>query len=198
MSGTFGDGTTSTQTNPTAQLCHNAGTYNVCLTINAFVIGTSIPICTNQVCHPVTVGSCGAAFEYVGGQFANQYVFQDFSFTDLGTVTAWSWDFGDGTTSTEQFPVHDFAPGTYTVCQTITTSWGCTSTWCDDVTVTGCLAGFDYTLDVTDGYFANFTNTSTATSGTLSYVWDFGDGTTSTQANPKHNYVTMQARTMCA
>jgi PKD repeat protein len=182
---TFGDGTTSTQTNP-SHVFNNAGVYNVCLTINAFVIGTSIPICTNQVCQTVTVGSCGAAFEYVGGQFANQFVFQDFSYTDLGTVTAWAWDFGDGTTSAEQFPVHDFAVGTYTVCQTITTSWGCTSTWCDDVTVTGCVADFDYTLDVTDGYFANFTNTSTATDGTLSYVWDFGDGTTSTQTNPSH------------
>jgi PKD repeat protein len=139
----FGDGTTSTQTNP-SHVYTNAGVYNVCLTINAFVIGTSIPICTNQVCQTVTIGSCGAAFEYVGGQFANQFVFQDFSYTDLGTVTAWAWDFGDGTTSTEQFPVHDFALGTYTVCQTITTSWGCTSTWCDDVTVTGCVADFDY------------------------------------------------------
>jgi PKD repeat protein len=195
----FGDGTTSTQTNP-SHVYTNAGVYNVCLTINAFVIGTSIPICTNQVCQTVTIGSCGAAFEYVGGQFANQFVFQDFSFTDLGTVTAWSWDFGDGTTSTEQFPVHDFAVGTYTVCQTITTSWGCTSTWCDDVTVTGCVADFDFVTgyDQIEGlYYADFTNTSTTTSGTLSYVWTFGDGTTSTQTNPSHVYTNAGVYNVC-
>ena len=39
-------------------------------------------------------------------------------FTDASTYspTAWSWEFGDGATSTEQDPLHEYAsPGTYTV-----------------------------------------------------------------------------------
>jgi PKD repeat protein len=34
--------------------------------------------------------------------------FQDES---TGTVTSWRWDFGDGTTSTEQSPIHEYKTG---------------------------------------------------------------------------------------
>lgn len=34
----------------------------------------------------------------------------------------------------------------------------------------------------------SFTNTSTISSGTLSYAWDFGDGNSSTQTNPSHTF----------
>ena len=53
----------------------------------------------------------------------------DVTFTDtsqsiLGTLTTWSWDFGDGTSSTDQNPpVHTYALwGTYTVTLTVTDS----------------------------------------------------------------------------
>jgi PKD repeat protein len=45
------------------------------------------------------------------------------TFTDVSTgpVTAWSWDFGDGATSTLRHPQHEYAiPGTYTVALTVT------------------------------------------------------------------------------
>ena len=48
-------------------------------------------------------------------------------FTDQSTnyPTEWLWDFGDGNTSTEQNPVHEYtAPGTYTVTLTVTNSAG--------------------------------------------------------------------------
>ncbi len=43
------------------------------------------------------------------------------SFTDTstGTITARSWDFGDGATSTLQNPTHSYAAGTYTVSLTV-------------------------------------------------------------------------------
>ena len=48
-----------------------------------------------------------------------------FSDTSSGTVTAWSWDFGDGTSSTEQNPSHIFkSAGTYTIKLTATNSTG--------------------------------------------------------------------------
>ncbi|HOS82928.1 MAG TPA: PKD domain-containing protein [Methanolinea sp.] len=49
------------------------------------------------------------------------------SFTDLstGNPTSWSWNFGDGTTSTLQNPTHTYTtPGTYTVALRITTASG--------------------------------------------------------------------------
>jgi len=64
------------------------------------------------------------------------------SFTDAtnpstsgGTVTAWSWDFGDGNTSTMQNPSHIYADsGTYIVCLTIFDNCG-SSTTCDTISV---------------------------------------------------------------
>lgn len=48
-----------------------------------------------------------------------------FSDESLGGVTAWSWDFGDGDTSTDQNPEHEYAdPGEYTVVLTVTSTDG--------------------------------------------------------------------------
>jgi PKD repeat protein len=49
------------------------------------------------------------------------------TFTDLGTgqPTNWAWDFGDGTTSTEQHPTHTYtAAGHYTVSLTVSNPLG--------------------------------------------------------------------------
>lgn len=57
--------------------------------------------------------------------------FTDTSFSDMtrGAVNAWSWDFGDSSSSTLQNPTHTYASaGTYTVALTVTTVGGATST----------------------------------------------------------------------
>lgn len=131
------------------------------------------------------------------------------NFTDesTGSITSWSWNFGDGGSSTSQNPSHQYtSSGTYTVTLTVTGPGGS-----DDeiksnyITVNPCVnpvAGFsgnptsgDYPLDVT------FTNSST---GATSYSWNFGDGGTSTAANPTHQYtsagtytVTLTATNAC-
>jgi PKD repeat protein len=60
-----------------------------------------------------------------------------FIFTDLssGNIIAWSWSFGDGTSSTEQNPVHSFpGPGTFTTCLTIEGN-NCTDTYCQEIII---------------------------------------------------------------
>ncbi len=48
-----------------------------------------------------------------------------FTDTSTGEITAWSWDFGDGNTSSEQHPTHTYtAPGNYTVNLTVSTEDG--------------------------------------------------------------------------
>ncbi len=62
--------------------------------------------------------------------------FTDISTSDLGTVQSWAWDFGDGTTSSLQNPVHTFAGlGTYNVSLTITDITGCTYDFSHPVTI---------------------------------------------------------------
>ncbi|MEN6342947.1 MAG: PKD domain-containing protein [Methanospirillum sp.] len=63
--------------------------------------------------------------------------FTDASSDPDGTVVGWSWDFGDGDTSTEQHPEHSYGTaGTYTVSLTVTDSDALTATVNHDVTVT--------------------------------------------------------------
>ncbi len=75
------------------------------------------------------------------------YQFIDYSY---GDPNSWLWDFGDGTTSTEQNPLHAFPQqGTYLVCLTIENdSTGCIDTFCDSVWAGNngqwCFANFCY------------------------------------------------------
>ncbi|MHC4659326.1 MAG: PKD domain-containing protein, partial [Planctomycetota bacterium] len=62
--------------------------------------------------------------------------FDDFSEKPFGSIVAWSWDFGDGSNSTEQNPVHTYAAsGTYMVNLTVTDDTSLTDTTTMDYTV---------------------------------------------------------------
>ncbi|MEZ4934834.1 MAG: FG-GAP-like repeat-containing protein [Saprospiraceae bacterium] len=61
-----------------------------------------------------------AAFDFTLTDWTAQ--FNDLS---TNTPTSWLWDFGDGSTSAEQHPVHTYAAvGDYTVCLTVANDWG--------------------------------------------------------------------------
>ncbi len=63
--------------------------------------------------------------------------FTDASTDPGGSVTAWSWSFGDGATSTTRNPVHTYAAGgTYTVALTVTDDGGAAGSTSQPVTVT--------------------------------------------------------------
>ena len=116
----------------------------------------------------------------------------DIQFTDTstGSPTGWSWDFGDGETSTEQNPVHQYtAAGTYTVSLTGKNLFGeSTETKTDFITISGTLAA-DFSGSPLSGQaplIVNFTDTSTGSPET--WDWDFGDGGVSADQNPAHQY----------
>jgi PKD repeat protein len=113
------------------------------------------------------------------------------AFTDSSTnsPTAWSWNFGDGKgTSWQRNPKYIYATaGTYTITLKSTDVSDVSSTVTKSITVNTVAAtltaGFNYSLN---GRTATFTNTSTGSP--TGYVWDFGDGATSTSQNPVHTY----------
>ncbi len=106
-------------------------------------------------------------------------------------ATKYSWDFGDGTTSADANPTHTYEhSGSYEVTLTASDDKGNSKTYSQSVTVTlpsdgGITASFTFeAVAGSDGTY-QFTNTS---EGAVKFAWDFGDGQTSTDENPKHTY----------
>jgi len=112
---TFGDGATSTDASP-SHTYTTPGTYTVALTETG-PGGTSIRTRTDYVVvlHPAPVAAFAADVQRGKGWLPVR-------FTDLssGPITGWSWNFGDGTGSTLQAPLHLYRrPGVYTVTLTV-------------------------------------------------------------------------------
>jgi PKD repeat protein len=139
----FGDGNTSISQYPSHTYAAN-GNYNVCLTT------VSSDSCVSTFCSTVNISCLG------GGGAPCQASFTTTSYIDSlgGTVMyitntstvspgmSYFWDFGDGNTSTDQYPTHTYlADGAYMLCLTISDS-SCTSTYCDSIIVTGTQNGF--------------------------------------------------------
>lgn len=107
-------------------------------------------------------------------------------------IADWFWSFGDGNTSTEQEPIHQYtSAGAKDVSLVITDTLGCTDSitkpinWfpvppliiIDPSKAEGCPP-----LDVT------FTNLSTPINNDYIINWDFGDSTKGTGISPTHIY----------
>lgn len=96
------------------------------------------------------------------------------------------WDFGDGITSNQSNPIHQFtAPGTYRVSLRTTNSIGF-DTIAKMVTVNPLVVDFAIsqdTIQLSDtAYFTDSTPNATT------WIWDFGDGNSSISQNPSHQY----------
>ena len=113
-----------------------------------------------------------------------------------GTVSAWSWQFGDGNGSDQASPLHAYAePGTYTVTLAVTDNGGATAEKSSQVTVsaappppTNQPPRADFEVRCHDR-FCSFSDKSRDDDGNVvSWSWDFGDGQSSDQRSPFHFY----------
>ncbi|OSZ82554.1 hypothetical protein CAP35_04610 [Chitinophagaceae bacterium IBVUCB1] len=181
----FGDGNTSTATSPSHTYTAN-GTYNVRLiATNAF--GCKDTFTSTSL---VSIGSPVANFNMSTASVCSG---KTVSFTNTSTPAGYTsaWSFGDGNTSTANNPTYSYtATGTYTVTLTVTRN-GCTDTESKSITVNPNPV-INFTASPTDGCTVPFSTTfsNTSTSAT-SYLWRFGDGNTSTSANPSHTYTAL-------
>jgi PKD repeat protein len=109
-----------------------------------------------------------------------------------GTIVSYAWDFGDGNTSSDPNPTHTYAAGTWTATlYTVDNEGGIASTTVQVVAnlAPTAVAGSDVTEG--DGPLeVAFTGSGStdADDEVVSYEWDFGDGGTSTAADPTHTY----------
>ena len=189
----FGDGNTSTASGTVQHLYANPGTYTVTLTVTDQAGCTS----SSQAGEQVTVNGPKAMFE---AQFGWQTFPQGSSIQFIDTSNqantmnpVYTWNFGDGTTSTLVNPTHTYAvPGVYTVTLTAQDgAGGCVSAQTLAVTIQPVTNAFSKTASyVAPGscppVAVQFTNTSV---NYISYTWDFGDGeTVSNVPDPGHVY----------
>lgn len=110
-------------------------------------------------------------------------------YTDLSdnNPTSWSWTFqgGSPSSSTLANPTVTYNnPGTFDVTLTVTNALGSnTISMFDFIEVNDDpVADFDYNIDELVVDFENFSDNGTT------YLWNFGDGHTSTAVNPTHEY----------
>lgn len=187
----FGDGIISTTENP-IHIYSQSGTYQVCQTVE-----DTLNNCFAVFCDSVSIlipPSCKAGFNY---QFqADTSYFQNLAVNYDSLV----YFFGDGDSSISINPVHLYIKsGIYIVEQKVFNHRNCISVFKDTIQVsisTSCVAKFEPALDTANPSTLFLINTSSDFKSSQ-YIWDFGDGSTSTQKNPTHQYAENKAYQIC-
>ncbi len=195
----FGNGNTSTLQNPAAVYV-TPGTYTVSLTVSDGANNDTqtqtnyITVFQNPASNFTSTTASGCAPLTV--------CFSDISTPGDGTINQWLWDFGDGNNSTVQNPCHTFsAAGSYTITLVVTDDNGCSNTFLVNNyvnvsnTPVAAFSGGPFGA-CTPPLSVTFTNNSSGGSAPLSYQWDFGDGNSSTGANPTHTYTSLGSFTV--
>ncbi len=167
------------------------GTYTV-----THIVVDSFNTCGDSVQQTVVISfatSCQASFISARDTVhPNQYHFSSTSQVSGGSVQSYLWTIDSVAVSGASSFAYTLSPGVHSVCLSISTTAGCTSSVCQNITVDS--------LPSSCNWQASFTSTGSASnprrisffptpsSNTLRYHWSFGDGTSSIQRTPVHVY----------
>lgn len=181
----FGDGTFSTAASP-SHFYNVAGTYFAKLSI------TGAGGCTSMLSKKIVIRGPKGSFSYQNLQGCKPLTVRFRATTQ--DRTSFVWDFNDGTTvvTNDSIISHTYtAPGIYVPKMILKDAAGCTVpiTGSDTVVVSGVTAAFsaDTLLRCSQGN-VQFTNSTVSNDLITGYLWNFGDGTTSTDTSPSHFY----------
>ncbi|MFK7807356.1 MAG: PKD domain-containing protein, partial [Saprospiraceae bacterium] len=185
----FGDGNTSSDANPN-HIYTEAGCYTVQLT--RLVDGcTSVAVSENCI----NVDPEPDVF-YVNDTLAACTLPHVVNFAGISnTAVEWSWNFGDGNTSDQQFPTHTYESfGEYPIVLTVTNAFGCTNdTLINTVRIIeleGLLA--DEFIDGCVPLNVTLQEDATTASPITSWMWEATSGTnifTSNEENPTFSII---------
>ena len=182
----FGDGTQSTLQNPT-HIYNSYGSFNVTLTTS------SAASCSNSVTKKafVNITKPIVSIPSLPGYGCAPFTFNpSVSVTAADGIASYAWDFGNGVTFNGSSPPPQiYGVRTYNVSLTITTNGGCSASTTGIVKVGSVQPIPDFTgapTTVCVGDNVQFTDKSTG--GANQWLWNFGDGSSSTAQNPSMAY----------
>ena len=182
----FGDGGSSVLAQP-LYTYSNDGTFSVLLTVTS-TAGCTDTLRKNVIVNPVPLVN----FTFTNRCLYDSVHFINNSTLNSGTIIQTQWNFGDNTNSLNSNPSHLYSnDGNFDVQLILTTDQACTDSLVKSVTI--------YPLPITQFSFdtvcygnqTSFTNSSSISSGNLSYSWDFGDGANSNLIDPSHLYASL-------
>ncbi len=187
----FGDGSAVATGNPATHSYAAAATYPVTMTVinrcGSTQTAKSVTVMDAPVAPVISLVSSSPTV------LGNPTYFTGTLQTGSTPIT-YTWDFGDGTVLEAGLTMsHTYAAGSYTAILTASNVAGTVSQTVTVLVGTGPTAGFtptSVTLNAPNTTAA-FTSTS---SNELGWLWNFGDGMTSTLQNPTHAYPTPAAQ----
>ncbi|AKJ37834.1 PKD domain-containing protein [Methanosarcina barkeri] len=181
----FGDGSKSYLKNPTHKYS-KVGSYTVNLTVkNAKGSNT---VTKTEYIKVITKPVANFTSSVTSGKAPLKVTFTD---TSTGSPISWKWDFGDGSKSYLQNPTHKYSKvGIYTVNLTVKNAKGRNTVTKTEYIKVVTKPVADFSATPTSGktpLTVEFTDNSTGIP--TAWKWSFGDGTTSREQNPEHQYL---------
>ncbi|MFY7652479.1 MAG: PKD domain-containing protein, partial [Chitinophagaceae bacterium] len=188
-----GNGESYTTAQPTVQYT-NDGNYQVNLRIITDIGCVSDTTQLLALNKPPVI-----SFTYSDSCAKNNIVFKSLEQNNNHTITTWNWDFGNGQKLTANAPTNQqqtyLTAGSYNVSLQVETSKGCKSDLLVKTLVVNPLPQVAFNLPalcLPTGRALFFDGSTLAgeTNPLFNYAWNFGDGNTSTEKNPIHEYAT--------
>lgn len=184
----FGDGIGYATNQNNNYLYSEPGTYIVILTV------TDLNNCQASIFYDIEVRALPEVdFIITNICSGDSTLFFDETLITNGYAVSWEWDFGDGTISNLQNPAHLYnASGNYYVELSVTDNAGCVNYSIQLISIYDnpeAILGFQTACQPAGLVnFTDLSNLSNSSSPLESWLWDFGDGFTSYEQNPKHTY----------
>jgi PKD repeat protein len=179
----FGDGSSSSVQNP-VKLYNSPGLFDVQLII------TALNGCSDTLMNLnyVTVLGPGTQFQFSDNQVC---IGEEIQFTDLSMgAVEWEWNFGQGTISNVQNPIFSYEQaGNYIITLFSQDTLGCSAFFTIPLPITvSPFPSAEFTISNNSSCAPLLVTATNNSSGAASYLWNLGNGQTSTETNPTAIY----------